>query len=910
MKKPSIMIVEDDVVVSADLRSKSVHLGYDVCPIVRYGEDVLNAARRETPDLILMDIKLKGDMDGIEAARSVTQHLNMPIVFVTAYTDEETLDRAKLSEPFAYLKKPVSLDDLRIAIEMSLYKARMERRLRDSEERFRTVADFSYDWEAWLGPEGNYIYMSPSCERITGWSRESFVQNPLLLVQITHPEDREALERHLGTCCGMETDVFRLEFRIVRPDGEVRWIDHLCQAVFSKDGTCLGRRASNRDITERKRTEALLKETEEKLKAQYKGIPIPTYTWRRVEEGFVLDDCNDAAVAVTHGKISQYIGNTVKEMYGHLPEIQEDILCCFREQRAVQKEMVYRFMSTGEERVLNVKYGYVPPDLVLVHTEDITEQKKAEKALQDREEKYRLLTERSTDMVYRMTIQNERFTYVSPSVERILGYTLEEILSLSLRDVLTSESYEMQGKELKRVLTLDRKGPAMMEVEAVHKKRHVLPLEIHADLLLDQQGKPVEIQGVARDITERKRAEAEKERLEQRLWLAHKRESLGTMAGAVAHHFNNLLQAVMGNLELAMYDISKGMKAQDTIGRAMEASLKASELSRLMLTYVGQGDVSRCLCDLSQEVERTIPLITVALPPRIQILTSLVRGLPPVNASPDGLRQITVNLATNAWESSGDGTGNVSIRTGGGFFDEPYLSATVGVEPPSPGEYVFLEVVDQGCGMSKRVLTRIFDPFYSTKFTGRGLGLATVAGLVRVYQGAIVVASVEGQGTTVRVLLPAVGPPRPSSKPLPEAVSPETQLAAEGGRGKRTVLLAEDNALVRAAASDTLQRLGYEVFAAKDGMEALSIFQKRKDSISVVLSELSLPYMDGWATLEAVRRLQPDIPVVLASIFNKAQSLSGTHAEQPQAFLQKPYGTADLKAVLDQALQGNVSKPL
>ncbi len=258
MSQRTIMIVEDEVIVSADLRSKLEKLGYRIDSIVRYGEKVLEAVRQAKPDLVLMDINLKGEVDGIQAAEEIQEHMSsLPVVFLTAFSDDATLARAKLAGPYSYLKKPVRLEDLRISIEMALYKSQMEQKLKESELRFRTVADFTYDLETWLSPTGELLYMSPSCQRITGYHREDFIADPQLLYRIIKANDdektiRREFEHHLLAHEGN----LKLEFCIVRSDGEERWIEHICQPVFSPDGRYLGRRASNRDITSRKAVEA------------------------------------------------------------------------------------------------------------------------------------------------------------------------------------------------------------------------------------------------------------------------------------------------------------------------------------------------------------------------------------------------------------------------------------------------------------------------------------------------------------------------------------------------------------------------------------------------------------------------------------------------------------------------------
>lgn len=398
-----------------------------------------------------------------------------------------------------------------------------------------------------------------------------------------------------------------------------------------------------------------------------------------------------------------------------------------------------------------------------------------------------------------------------------------------------------------------------------------------------------------RDMTAHRKADADRLEMERRMLLAQKRESLGTMAGAIAHHFNNLLGAVMGNLELAKEDLSRGVRIEGYLSEAMTASQRASKLSSLMLTYVGQTDADWTLCDLSREVERSMPLIIASFPGKARLRKTLAANLPSVMASGDALGQIMLALVTNAWEALGGAGGEVSITTGFGSFDERYLSRTVGVEAPPAGDYVFLEVADDGCGMDRDTVARMFDPFYSTKFTGRGLDLAAVAGMVRSCRGAILVTSGRGEGTAVRVLLPAAG-----DSIFPVAGEADTapsvsRLAAPSSSGPLTVLLAEDEEMVRNMVRTMLERLGYTVITARDGAEALEVFRQQRDRIGCVLLDLTMPRLDGWEVLQSIREMGAGVPVILASGYDEGQVMQGGKDERPQAFLHKPYRMAELR---------------
>ena len=268
------------------------------------------------------------------------------------------------------------------------------------------------------------------------------------------------------------------------------------------------------------------------------------------------------------------------------------------------------------------------------------------------------------------------------------------------------------------------------------------------------QGKRV-VFGVGTDITERKIAEEERLGLERKLQQALKAESLGRMAGAIAHHFNNLLGVVMGNLELAMDDLSPGVKPGVNLTEAMKATHRAAEVSGLMLSYLGQRPGDKQALDLVQTCRESLSMLQTSLPGNVLLRTEFSDARPIIRADAAQMRQILTNLFANACEAMDAGEGEVRVAAGVLRADE---LREVQVFPPGwePAEdaYAYIEVSDTGCGMDVEVRDRIFDPFFSTKFTGRGLGLAVVEGIIRSHEGAVTVRSAPGLGSTFRVLLP------------------------------------------------------------------------------------------------------------------------------------------------------------
>jgi two-component system, cell cycle sensor histidine kinase and response regulator CckA len=387
-------------------------------------------------------------------------------------------------------------------------------------------------------------------------------------------------------------------------------------------------------------------------------------------------------------------------------------------------------------------------------------------------------------------------------------------------------------------------------------------------------------------IVEHKRLEAEREKLEFRNRQLQKAESLGRMAGAIAHHFNNQLAVVIGNLELVMEEPAMAAPLEN-LAASLTAARRAAEVSGLMLTYLGQTTVQRVPMDLSDVCCRSLPLLRAAMPQGIPLETDFSTSGPVVSGDPKLLQQVLTHLITNAGESIAGGRGNVqlTLRTVSPGNIPESNRRPLGWQPVASA-YACLEVRDSGCGIAEEDIEKLFDPFYTSKFPGRGLGLPVVLGIVRAHNGVITVESEPGQGSIFRVYLPLSA--ETVSRP-PEKIATSALM-----EGANTVLLIEDEAPVRKMAGTMLSRLGYTVLAASNGDEAVELFHRHGDEIRWVLCDLTMPGMDGWTTLSALRFLSPDLPVILTSGYDEGQVMAADHPDRPNAFLHKPFTRKDL----------------
>ncbi len=393
------------------------------------------------------------------------------------------------------------------------------------------------------------------------------------------------------------------------------------------------------------------------------------------------------------------------------------------------------------------------------------------------------------------------------------------------------------------------------------------------------------------------RAEAERREMESRLARERKMAAIGRMAAGVAHHFNNMLYAAIGNLEMAREDLPPESDAGHHLFEAETATRRAADMSRLLLTYLGQGRGTFQPLDLSEAVGKALREIQGEIPSGAPLEADLPETGPAVSADGAQLAQLLRALVTNAREAVGaDPSGRVTVSV------ETAAAPTIPETHRLPldweageGPYTCLAVADTGKGMDGETIDAAFDPFFTDKFTGRGLGLPVVLGIVKAHGGCVTVESRPGAGSTFRVFLPITAEPvTPAAGKANAAPDP----IPKGG----AVLLVEDQDLVRRMTRLMLRQLGFEVLSAADGKGAVEIFREESDRIRLVLCDLSMPGMDGWETLAALRRIRPDLPAILTSGYDRSQALAGAHAEQPQAFLQKPYQRAALKGAIERVL--------
>ena len=531
---------------------------------------------------------------------------------------------------------------------------------------------------------------------------------------------------------------------------------------------------------------------------------------------------------------------------------------------------------------------------------DITDRRNNEAALRASETKYRIISEHTSDWEL-WTAPDGRLLYSSPSCEQITGRPARAFLDDRdlLHRIIHPEDLPLFEGHCGRDGTVRNDE---IEFRILHRDGSVRWIAHTCLRVYDDEGTYLGIRTSNRDVSARRKAEDEKARLEEQVRNAQKLESLGVLTGGIAHDFNNLLVGILGNVEMAL-DADLPPEVRESLDGIRSAGGRAADLVRQMLAYSGRTTVALRPIDIAETLRVAAPLMRAAVSHRIEFDLDLRRGLPPVKADPAQVRQVAMNLIVNAAEALGEKTGTVrvslqTVDAGPRFFVGACLT-----EDLEPGPYVALEISDDGPGIADDIRPKIFDPFFTTKFTGRGLGLPVVLGIVRAHHGSIRIRTSPGHGTSVTVYLPAcVAAPAPRPDP-----AGATDVPAWKGSG--LVLVIDDESLVRDVATRMISRLGFDVISAPDGIEGLRMFRERANTIRAVVLDLTMPRMDGEATLKELRTIRADVPVVLASGFSELDVARVGGNDPRVVFLQKPFRLPLLTERLRRAVEGGPDGP-
>ncbi len=624
---------------------------------------------------------------------------------------------------------------------------RAEKALLESEERFRTVSDFAYDWEYWIGPEGNYLYVSPSCERITGYGPDEFQKDPGLLKTITHPDDRTEIENHIFKESERE-EVRSIDFRIVARNGSERWVGHLCQPVYSRDGRYLGRRACNRDITQRKRAEEALRQVRDNLERQVRERTVDLE--ERVKEQNCLYGIS-ALVDTPDISIEEIIQGTV-DLIPHgwqYPEIacarivlEEKEFRSAKFEESIWKQTTDMFVHGNPIGTVEVHYMDEKPEedegpflreerslinAIARRLEHAIEHREADETLAQ----LAAIVESSNDAIIGKTLDGI-ITSWNSGAEKIYGYSAQEAIGSPIAILVPPELPEDEPRFLERI----KRGDRVDRHETVRFRKDGQRIDVSLTIspIKDTTGNIIGASTIARDITEHKR-------MQQALRDSDKLVTVGKLAAGVAHSIRNPLTSVKMRLFSMEGTVGLSESEREDLKVISEEIRQIDGIVRNFLEYSRRPRLTMQKVSPSEVVDLALNLLKQRLDSYgVKVNLSRQSCLPEIYADPDQLKEALVNLLVNASEAMGYG-GSIAIG-----------EEEVGDEPW--GRRVVIRVSDNGPGFPQSIQDKLFEPFFTTKEEGTGLGLTIAARIIEEHGGKLELSSKEGEGAISTISLP------------------------------------------------------------------------------------------------------------------------------------------------------------
>jgi PAS domain S-box-containing protein len=748
--------------------------------------------------------------------------------------------------------------------------------LRESEERFRAIFFQAAVGMAQVGTQGEWLLVNDRLCEILGYTPEELRTRTFL--EMTHPEDREAALAAMHRLLGGEPSSLSKEVRYLRKNGTIGWAS-LCVSLVRDQTPYFV--AVVEDITDRVRAERALRESERRLtlvqSVAHLGIwdrDLRTNTIATYGDYSRLHGLTQNHSPLTYDEWLSLVHPADREsIQMHLRESVEQTHVWDREFRVQWPDGSVHWLLTKGTVYLD-DAGH-PAGMAGVSL-DITERKEAEAALRDSEERFRQVFEEGP-LGVALVGKDHRFLKVNSALCRMVGYNEAELTQMSFEDITHPEDMEVNRELAGRMFELEIPGYRMQK-RYVKKGGDIIWTALTASAIRDAEGLPLYGLAMIEDITETRRAHEE-------AIARQKLEGLGVLAGGIAHDFNNLLGSILATSELVLTELPGDSPACDGVESIKNVADRAAEIVRQMMAYAGLEKTAFELLDLSELVHEMLQLLKVSISKRAHLTVDLPENLPAVRANATQIRQVVMNLITNASEALGGKEGIISVTL-------VHVGSCASELPENANllcnNHLRLAVSDTGCGMTEEIQARIFDPFFTTKFAGRGLGLAAVQGIIRDHGGTINVVSAPGQGSRFEVLLPCSAHPVRDTRLLePAAVS---EVAGIDG----TVLVVEDEDALRDGVSKMLRKRGFSVVEAGDGRSGVDLFRASDREIDVVLLDMTLPGMTGREVLEELRRMRPDVKVIVTTAYSQDSALKAMGGQQSWLYIRKPYRLSEV----------------
>jgi PAS domain S-box-containing protein len=833
-----VLVVEDEPIVALDLQLRLERMGYDVPVVASSGEDAVRSARAEPPDLVLMDINLEGEMDGIDAADELARE-RLPVVFLTAYSNDRTLQRAKIAEPYGYLLKPFEERELQTTIEVAVYKHQAQQALRLAHDQLE--------------------------QRVAERTAELRSANEALRHEIAERERRE--ERRLALARVRE-QVWRMQARAdIRNVAEAVWASletlgvpfHECGINVVEQGGAIVR------AYDRVRTGAWCDLTKEDPRAAAAVLDM----WRLGQVVYRHDLSAEDPFAETqpmqpiYGSVRCVLD--VPFSHGTLA-INSLEASAFDEDHISVLQELAEALSEGFRRLEDLQQLAAERERLSVTLQSIGDSVVA------------------TDADGRVILMNR-------VAETLSGWTRQEARGKLFGDVfrvLDEATRAPRADPVRHVLETGSGANLDLHTVLVSRDGTERPVATTSAPILDEEGSTVGVVLVSRDVGPQRE-------MEEELLKAEKLESLGVLAGGIAHDFNNILTTIVGYLSLAKMEIEEASELYENLAEVESAADRATDLTHQLLAFAKGGAPVKKAASMAQIIHdsATFPMRGSNVLCELEIDPDLW----PAEVDRGQISQVIQNLVINADQAMPAG-GHMTVRAE----NLERGSADDGL-PLEPGRYLRITVADDGVGIGEENLARIFDPYFTTKETGSGLGLATAFAIVRNHDGHMTVESAPGRGTRFDVYVPA------TTEPVEEIDGP----AGEPLRGEGRLLVVDDEEAIRHLLADLLGRLGYEAECVADGREALEAYARARREgrgYRAVIMDLTIPGgMGGRETAQRLLEIDPEARPIVSSGYSDDPVMAHFRDHGFVGVVAKPYDVAEVSRVLARVLQRPVDGP-
>ncbi|MDQ5986407.1 MAG: Sensor histidine kinase RcsC [Syntrophus sp. SKADARSKE-3] len=708
--------------------------------------------------------------------------------------------------------------------------------------------------------DGYFKRLNPEWEKTLGYNLEELQGKQLW--DFVHPDDLESTLAVVSDLAGGK-QVLNFTNRYLAKDGNYRWIEW--RSVPYQDKLIY---AAARDITERKRAEEALTNSEERFRKAF-YTTLDSVNINRLEDGRYIS-INPGFTRITGYTEDDIIGKTALEcnIWDNIEDRQKLFAALKKNGEVINVEAAFR-MKNGD-----IRYGLMSASVIDLNgvphilniTRDITDRKQVEDALRTSEERFRALSENSPDIIYTMNLAGA-ITYANPSWKRILGHDEESLIGRYFIEFAPENEKRIYRKLFKSIRDdgkfVNNHIGVMLTKDGAERV-----LSMNTAFHRDSEGHIVSVVGTMKDITEFRD-------MEKKLIHAQKMEAIGTMAGGIAHDFNNLLMGIQGYASLALMNLDPSDPNYERLKKIEEQVLSGADLSKQLLGFARGGRYEVRPTDINDIIEKTSSMFG-RTKKEIIIRRKFRNDLWPVEIDRGQMEQVFMNLYVNAWQAMPAG-GEIHLETENIFLnDEQAFPFSVKL-----GKYVTITVTDTGMGMDEKTRERIFEPFFTTKGMGRGtgLGLAMVYGIIKGHQGLITVDSEIGHGTTFTIYLPATEKQVAKDKAIIETIT----------KGTQTILLVDDEKMVLDVNKQLLESLGYRVYEATNGQDAIAIYMEKRNEIDLIILDMIMPGISGGEVFDRVREINPDIKVILSSGYSLAGRAREILDRGCNSFLQKPF---------------------